>query len=870
MLPAGSRLGPYAIESLLGAGGMGEVYRARDTRLDRVVAVKVLPPHASHDPQFRERFEREARAISALEHPTICTLYDVGENDGTPYLVMQYLEGQTLAQRLESGPVPLDEAVAIAAQIAEALAAAHRAGIVHRDLKPANVMLLRNSGALPAAKLLDFGLAKLAGAGDPAGALATRTGAPLTAQGTILGTFQYMAPEQIEGDEADARADIFAFGVVVYEMLTGCRAFEGKTQASLFGAILKEQPPPIGSVRPMTPPALDHLVRACLAKHPDERIQTAHDVLLQLRWVAAGGSQVGVPAAIAMKRRRRERVFAAAAGILLMTTAALAAWIVTRPDPAAGVVARFSIALGDKDSFSRTGRHLVAVSPDGRRIVYVANQQLYSRRLDEQHAAPIRGSAVDPIEPVFSPDGEWIAFYLPTGELRKIPAEGGSPVRLAPIANVVGMSWGADGLLFGQSEGIMRVDADGGAPELLIRAPDGGAVGHPQWLPDGRILFTRARGAIGQWDSNEAVVVNRDGSNPQVLMQGGLDFRVLATGHLLFGRDEDVYVARLDLAAGRATDAIPIVERVARGTGTGSVQFAAASSGVVAYVASSNIATVPLMWLDRTGQATPASTLTRPFEDFALSPDGTRVVVTMNTNPLSLWMVDLIRETVTRLTFEGDRRDPMWSPDGKHVVYTSASGGVFLKPADGSSAERRLDAANARTAPVAFTPDGRWLLYRTRSSDLQAIALAPDAGTLKGAWQDTSDATVSPDGKWLAYLAFDASGNELYVTGFPGGGARWQVSQGGASDPKWHPNGRELFYRNGNDVLSVLVDTQQTFKPGLPRILFSRPGYAARGPDFSYDARHDRFMLLPQAPEGGQIQVIVNWPDELKQRLGIR
>ena len=409
-LDAGTQLGPYRIESAIGSGGMGEVHRARDTRLDRIVAIKVLPTAFASDPQFRERFDREARTISTLNHPHICTLHDVGTQDGVAFLVMEYLEGQTLADRLQKGPLAVDDTLRYALQIADALDTAHRSGIVHRDLKPGNVMLTKSG-----AKLLDFGLAKLADGTIPSGGetrlMSTARAAAITSQGTLLGTFQYMAPEQLEGQEADARADLWAFGCVLYEMATGTRAFDAKTQASLIASILERQPRPMAELQPMTPPAFERIVRTLLAKDREERFQSAFDVALQLKWVQEGES--AAPAAVIARRRRRERIGWLCASLVLASAAGLASWWLKPAPHLSHVVSRFEYALPEGQMFTRTGRHLVAISPDGTKIVYVANQQLYLRALDQLDAQPIAGTNEDPLEPVFSPDGQLDRLFCP-------------------------------------------------------------------------------------------------------------------------------------------------------------------------------------------------------------------------------------------------------------------------------------------------------------------------------------------------------------------------------------------------------------------------------------------------------------------------
>jgi hypothetical protein len=512
-LTPGSRLGPYEIVSAIGAGGMGEVYRARDTRLDRAVAIKVLPLTAV-DPQFRDRFEREARTVSRLDHPHICTLHDVGQEGDTAYLVMQHLDGETLEARLAHGSLPLADALALGVQIAEALDAAHRAGVVHRDVKPGNIMLTKSG-----AKLLDFGLAKMHAPQVPTMASMVPTTPALTTQGTILGTFEYMAPEQLAGEEADARTDIFALGVVLFEMVTGRRAFDRKTQATLIGAILKDEPPPVSSLVAVAPPALDFTVSKCLAKERDRRWQSAGDIASQLSWIARSGAASGsVAPSVATAPRLETSVrttrsparpwIATAAVIAVIAATAAVTWLL-KPAPAVSpqAVTRFTIDLPEGQAFTRTGRPYIAISPDGTRVVYVANQQLYLRTLDQVAAVPIRGSNVDPVNPFFSPDGNWIAFWSPiSNDLKKLAVTGGTPVTIAAAGNPYGASWSGERIVFAAgAEGIYEVPASGGTPRQIVKV-DGSkeqAFG-PQLLPDDCVLFTLATNKA--WDNARIVV----------------------------------------------------------------------------------------------------------------------------------------------------------------------------------------------------------------------------------------------------------------------------------------------------------------------------------------------------------------------------
>jgi eukaryotic-like serine/threonine-protein kinase len=618
-LSPGIRLGPYEIQATLGAGGMGEVYKARDTRLDRTVAVKIMPAALAHDPQFRERFDREARAISQLDHPNICTLYDVGDEAGTSYLVMQYLEGETLSDRLARGPIPIAEALSIATQIASALDRAHRAGIVHRDLKPGNVMLTKSgagSTGSPQAKLLDFGLAKAAGAvsGGPELSRLPTTPAGITAQGTILGTFQYMSPEQIEGEDADTRADIFAFGAVLYEMVTGKKAFEGKSQASLIGAIMQSEPPPISTLQKMAPTAIDHLVRRCLAKDRDARWQSARDLVIELEWIASGGGTAAQAGGAAPRERRSVRMAwgtAAIAGIAFVAAAVpLALSIFRQPDAPPPV--RFAIEPPADVGIDANVRPVL--SPDGRRLAFAGrktggNLTAFVRPLDSLDARPL--AATEGMTPVmfWSPDSRYIGFFA-GGRLKKIDVTGG-PAQLlcdvVPTAGIVGGTWGSGGVIVfagGDGQHLYRVPEAGGTATVLTtvdKAAQQTAHVTPYFLPDGRHLLYLARGTSPE--TNTVFVRSLDADDAKPLLKGVSEARY-SSGSLLFMRDTTLTAQRFDLdRLATVGDPVPVAENV-RVVGAGSVAaaFSASLSGTLAYRTGALSATRQLALFDRTGK----------------------------------------------------------------------------------------------------------------------------------------------------------------------------------------------------------------------------------------------------------------------------
>jgi len=873
-LTAGTRLGPYEIVSPLGAGGMGEVYKARDTRLDRTVAIKVLPEWLASDPEFRERFEREARTISQLNHAHICTLHDVGRQDDADYLVFEHIEGETLADRLTRGPLPLEQALEIATEICDALDQAHRRGVVHRDLKPGNVMLVRNGGAAASAvaKLLDFGLAKAA-----APALAVSGSSvvptqqvPLTQAGTIVGTFQYMAPEQLEGKETDARSDIFAFGAVLYEMVTGRKAFEGKTYISLVSAIMTAEPAPMSALQPLSPRRLERIVRTCLAKDPADRWSSAHDLLLELKWLREDGEDQ----APAVSQRRSARAMArwiAAAAVLSLAIGAAATWFLKPSRDVPAPLARFAMALPSGQGFTRMGRHVVALSPDGTRLVYVANNQLYLRMIDQPAPVPIRGSEIDPMEPFLSPDGEWVAFWA-SGQLRKIPIRGGAPVTLATIAAPSGANWGPEGIVVGQGTGgVVRVPPDGGTPEIVVKVDAAKESAHgPQLLRGGQVLLFTFRASRGTWDDAVAVVQDLKSGERKVVVQGGRDFRYLPTGHLVYGRQGTVFAVPFDLPSLEVRGGpVPLIENVV-GTGSGgAIHSAVSQTGTVAYLSGGDTQPRSLVWVDRKGNARPVSATRREFEDLSLSTDARSIAVTLETAPASVWIQDVTRGTLSRLTFGADRRDPVWTADGKRVIYGSAETGLFWKAADGSGEEELLTATTSIAYPHSVSPDGRWLVYG-EDQDLRMLPLQGDRKpvTLLKTPANESSGMISPDGRWLAYTSTETGRSEIYVREFPGPGGKRQISTDGGSDPVWHSRGQELFFRNDDQVFAVQLSTSPTFSAGVAQVLF-RGRFINTGVDSGYTADGDRFVFIQEALQTStpQIGFILNWFQELTQRV---
>ena len=876
MITTGSRLGPYEVTAQLGAGGMGEVYRARDSRLDRTVAIKILPQRLSADPRLRERFEREAKAISALAHPHICTLYDVGSHDGVDFLVMEYLDGESLADRLSKGPLPVEQVLRYGTEIAEALERAHRAGIVHRDLKPGNIILTKSG-----AKLLDFGLAKMIQPqSDPnAATLAMSHQKPLTEEGTVVGTFQYMAPEQIEGRDTDARTDIFALGAVLYEMATGKRAFEAKTRASLIASILDREPPPISAVQPLTPTAFERVVRMCLAKDPDERWQSAHDVAAELKWIGTTSTETIGPGA--KRRARRAWLRGAALLALGLLLGALAAWLLTRRDTQPAVrPARFIVNAPDGAPLSLEQRSL-AISPDGNYLLYRTlagnTPRLYLRAIDSLQAVPVAGT--DNVNSAtFSPDGRWIAF-MANDHLWKVPREGGSPARLADAMDGLGLDWHGDTIIVNKafSGGLWAVPANGGTPRQVVKsnaAKKEHAVVWPQVLPGGEHLIATVWN-VGAWDTARIIAYSMTDGSSKVLVDGGSFARYSATGHLLFMRGDNLVAVAFDpetLAVG--TSAAAVVNGVAHGTADGEAHYDVSPAGHLVFAPGG--ATKPndqLMWIGRDGKASPIVPSVRRYGSIDISPDGRTAAVTIEESTYDMWQLDLERDSLTRISYGGDDMEGVWTADGSRVIWGSSRSGVYnlyWRSVDNSSPEERLAPSDKYQYGASVTADGKYVLYG-QTGNKSDIWLMPfetrkPRPLIATEFNEFSPA-VSPDGRWLAYVSDQSGRAEVYITPFPTPGGTWQVSIDGGSAPRWMPDGRAIVFEKNQRYFEVALEIAPRPRPGKPRLLFEGP----------YDneyciARDGRIAIIREGPRptATQFHVVLNWAEELKRRVPAR
>jgi len=912
----GRRLGPYEILSGIGVGGMGEVYKARDTRLDRIVAIKVLPTHLAGRAELRERFEREAKTIASLNHPHICTLYDTGHQDEIDYLVMEYLEGETLALRLLKGALPIEQVLQYAIEISDALDKAHRKGVTHRDLKPGNIMLTKSG-----AKLLDFGLAKLKQDGSPANVQLSQLPTmddPLTAQGTILGTLQYMAPEQVEGRDVDGRTDIFAFGAVVYEMATGKRAFEGKSQASLIAKILETDPPSISSLQPMTPPALERTVKRCLAKEPDDRWQTARDLEVQLKWIVEGGSQIGLAPTAATKGirvlGRRESIFVLGALLLITVVTGLATWYLKPAPPAPRPVSRFTVTLppGQQLAVPEIGPAL-AISPDGTHLAYVARdgltQQVYLRAMDSLESRPIPGTeravgGTTYTEPFFSPDSQWMGFFA-GGKLKKISVSGGAALTLCDASLSIGVSWGSQGMIAfspGQVPFLEQVSDMGGAPQQLTRLEKGEiSHGWPEFLPGGKaVLFAAVAGAANNWSNAQIAVQSVGTGERRNLIQGGMYPHYALTGHLVYAQGGTLMAVPFDSQRLAVTGAaVPMVEGVMQSAADGDAQYSFSATGSLAYVpGAAQAAQLRFVWVNRSGVEQPLAAPTHAYVNPRISPDGRRVAVGITEQEKQVWQYDLSRETLTRLTFQGDNNlTPFWTPDGKRIVFISNKEGqrnLFWQLADGSGGLERLIASEDLNIPGSWSPDGRLLAFSdvsgTTGYDLWVLRLG-DPSASSGQVPSAASGQVrkaelflrtpfneaapqfSPDGNWLAYVSDESGRKEIYVQPYPGPGGKWQISTEGGVEPLWNRNGRELFYRSGKKMMAVEIAIKPSFSAGTPKRLFegqyqSLPTVSTPNYDVSSDGQ--RFLMLKPSEQAQsamlQINVVENWFEELKRR----
>jgi serine/threonine protein kinase len=876
----GTRLGPYEITGPLGSGGMGEVYRARDTRLERTVAIKILPRELSNDPIRKQRFEREAKTISSLNHPHICVLHDVGSQDGIDYLVMECVEGETLSKRLEKGSLPLDQVLRVGREIADALDKAHRSGVVHRDLKPGNIMLT-SAGA----KLLDFGLAKLAAGLASAATLTAVQAAPVTQEGTIVGTFQYMSPEQVEGKELDGRSDIFSLGAVLYEMVTGKRSFEGKSQLSVASAILEKEPEPISATKPMTPPALAHAVKKCLAKLPDERWQSASDLASELKWIGETGSQEGEGGRVPTLRRRWERVswLLAAMFSLLLMVAGVALWNTSNKRPHS-MYFHASVPFAAND---------LALSPDGRTLAMVAySAQANNYVLWTYEVGGRRTNALDGTQgasyPFWSPDGRSIGFFA-DGKLKKVDISGGQPQLLCDAPNGRGGTWNWDGIIVfapDASGGLFRVGSGGGSPVEMTKPDNSRFETSHRWpvlLPDGKHFLYLAANFAGQLEKNAVFLGSLDSQERRLLVSTSANAAYAEPGYLLYLRDNKTLVAQsLDprryVLSGEPhtlSDEVLYLATVDKAV------FSVSHGEVLATQTGKGASLSQLTWFDRSGK--PAGTIGLPgtYNNMRLSPDGRRVAVDQtdpNGRNIDIWVHQQAQGETTRLTFDPSlHQTPIWSPDGRQILFSSnRRTGVllYLKNADGSGSEEEVADLGAASVgnPWDWSRDGRYVLVR-KAIELWYLSWPERVPKplLQAKWT-VRNAQFSPDGRWVAYASNETGSMEIYVSAFLSGSGKWQVSSGGGQEPRWRQDGKELFYVSSEGkLMAVAVTTSASFKAGSPLALFQthRRQPVSSLDVFSYDVSADgqRFLIITKMDEANAapLSITLNWASEMEK-----
>jgi serine/threonine-protein kinase len=894
-LSAGTRLGTFEILSALGAGGMGEVYRARDTKLDRAVAIKILPEAFAADTERIARFQREAKTLASLNHPNIAHIHGLEESSGVRALVMELVEGEDLAQRIARGAIPVDEALPIAKQIADALEAAHEQGIIHRDLKPANTMV-RADGTV---KVLDFGLAKAlepasaqrASAGQVLSQSPTITTPAMTQAGMLLGTAAYMSPEQARGKPADHRADIWAFGCVLYEMLTGRRAFDGESVAETLARVIEREPDWSGLPAALSP-ALRTFVRRCLQKDPRQRVQAIGDVRLAL---AGAFDTAAAPAAAAAVSQWRRVVLVGAAAIVSggAIVGSLTYVAMRQPPPR---VSRLQVASAGSSEVSVGYNDLgLAITPDGSHIAYIGNgaTQIFVRALDS--LSPVALYTGRPTGLFTSPDGQWIGFREGEGILKRVPITGGPAVTLTTVdaGTSGGATWAPDGsiILAGENVaiGLQRVSVSGGQVEILTRPdPAKGEADHlwPEMLPDGRSVLFTITALTGGLPAAQVAILDLQTGKRQVLLRGGSHAHYIASGHLVYGQAGTLQAVAFDPVRrevrGTPVTVVPDVVTSSQG----GVHFVAAHDDTIAFLSVGNAAGTPrtLVWVDRLGRETPIGFPPRPYFLPALSPDGTRISVFANDQEADLWLWDLSHATFTRFTSVPGRDVlQVWTPDSRRVIFSSErSGGrnLYWQAADGTGAAEQLLETVTTKYPMAVTPNGRQLIFteETAQTDIDLMAMELDetrrvTPLLQSRFAERN-AAISPDGRWLAYEANDSGRFEIYVRPYPDINAGLlPVSTDGGTKPLWTKNGQELIYVSPTGALMrVGVSRGASWSATNPSIVVkegysTNPVWWGRSYDLSPDGQ--RFLMIKEgasgAPPPASLVVVQHWVEELKR-----
>jgi eukaryotic-like serine/threonine-protein kinase len=909
----GAMLGHYAIVRALGAGGMGEVYEARDTRLNRPVALKVIRQEVASDPARRQRLEREARAAALLNHPNIVTLHSLEEHDGVLFLTMELIDGSTLRDAILPAGFPIDRFLRMAIQVTDALAAAHIAGVVHCDLKPANVMITRD-GVL---KVLDFGLSK----SEVDRTVASVKTDTLSTDGSLLGTAPYMSPEVIEGGAADARSDIFSLGIVLFEMLTGRRPFVGDSPLAVITAILRDKPPLASEVKPGVPQELARLIDRCLAKTPSARRQSAADLRadledLEKRYGAgepAQSARSGLASAVGDAARagrglRRTAGVTAASLAFVVAGAAIRQYTLGSPQPADRRLVRFSVALQQGQVFFNGFNSNIAISPDGAYVAFTPSPAGVSiRHISDLDARPLEGSKIPGTSgaPLFSPDGGFLTFIEGNAilsskrQFQKAAVSGGGATTLADYDMFHGGDWAQDGWIYWTAQypgGIVRIRDTGGAVEPVTELDAQKAERSHRFahlLPDGQaLMYTVAFGDIDTYDDARIELFDLRTKQKKTLLTGGTSAVYSPSGHIVYARAGKLFAAPFDLPRREVTGgSFEVLDGVMMSTNTGAANFALSRRGDLAYIPGAvEGGRRTLVWVDRTGKEEPLPLPPASYLYPRLSPDGGSLAVEIEGPNHDFYVYDFARAVMSKMTTDGESHDPVWSPDGKHLAFRSwLTGGMtmWMMPADRSAKATRLHPSGTRESPVSFSPDGRFLAFDAKSSDtnddawvLPLEGSGPAAPVAQSRFGEGS-AKFSPDGRWIAYSSDESGRAEVYVQAFPGPGPKLQISNGGGTDPIWRRTGGELYYHNRTDMMAVSYTSSSEFRASAPKRLWrwqysagngascGMPGVSSSNYDVTPDGQ--RFLVVKEQAgslDGTKAVVVLNWSDQLKSRGG--